>query len=225
MTEIVLLFEKDEVLFKSGVAFKQIRYSNSFLIKTSSNSFWPFKDCKKSIFKVKFLCEKSAESSWKKISHFNMWTKESLFLISFSIYFEYKILYFLKICPKLCGSQEVQKATFWKTNKLQCFLWLLPAEYELGSEKFQNCGHANCEALINNTSNIDFYAFSFSGHSISQLVSSNTPSLLSSGARLLSHQFGSLGTSARLCRKRGQKLCQRGKKYIQQPRLIIWILW
>ena len=37
-------------------------YSNKFLNKTSSNSFGPFKDCKNPIFKVKFLCEKSAES-------------------------------------------------------------------------------------------------------------------------------------------------------------------
>ena len=37
-------------------------YSNNFLIKTSSNSFCSFKDCKYPIFRVKFLNEKSAES-------------------------------------------------------------------------------------------------------------------------------------------------------------------
>ena len=31
---------------------------NNFWIKTSSNSFWPFKDCKNPIFKVKLLGEK-----------------------------------------------------------------------------------------------------------------------------------------------------------------------
>ena len=33
-------------------------HSNNFWIKTSSDSFWPFKDCKNPIFKVKFFLQK-----------------------------------------------------------------------------------------------------------------------------------------------------------------------
>ena len=59
-----------------------------------------------------------------------------------SVYFEFEILYFLKICPKFCGSEGVQKEIFWKTIELECFLWLLSTKYQLGSKKFKNCGHA-----------------------------------------------------------------------------------
>ena len=53
------------VVMLSSAQFRINRHlmiDNIFLMKTSSNSFWPFK---KSIIKVKFLFQKSAESSWK----------------------------------------------------------------------------------------------------------------------------------------------------------------
>ena len=48
-----------------------------------------------------------------------------------------EILYFPRICPKLCGSEGVEKAIFWKTIQLYCFLWLLSTKYELGSENYK----------------------------------------------------------------------------------------
>ena len=71
------------VMMLSSAQFRKSRhlpinnlYSNILFNKTSSNSFWPFKDCKNPIFKVKFLREKSAESFWKWFSHFNMWIEK-----------------------------------------------------------------------------------------------------------------------------------------------------